>query len=943
MQAPPQTRRVYDRARIASHTDLTHLEVTPWQTDIEQQVHHFNQQVHGALRKGCAPGIEKAKKTYITEEIWQLRGSKLASRKALKLAQRTLNQGLLKQIFTAWKHGRDTSEDTLRVVQRCHQMRLYAQFTASDRALRQRLRRSKLSSLREAFEQMPDKASASSVLQIVKEHWGPTNPKKIKQRPLPIINQADGQPCRTPDEVLNRWVTFFCEMEGGQRMTTDAQRQQWISNLSELRETSFHLDFGCLPSLVDLEVAYRRVANGKATGPDDIPSETCCYHAANMARATYAQLMKLLLHGQEDLAHKGGKLVKAWKGKGPQNQCSSYRSLLISSHPGKVLHRTLRLHQSTLFETFLQSQQLGGRRGVPVQLGLHLARSFQRWQQTSGNSHAFVFLDLQEAFYRLLRPLALDTSMTDAQVAEVVARLGLSPDTMHEIMENLQKPTAIQAANLHWTQRKAATAIHRDTHFWMDHQADRCVTHVGSRPGDSFADLIFSYAWSKVLNLYEERLRAHDVLTYVPHHTTWSPFTSDLDLAGDDCVPFLGPCWMDDLAICLTAESSLALERKTALAGSLLMDLCEAHGMTPNLKAGKTEAMMIFKGARSKAMRSRYYKPGENARLPLVCEEGTRHLHVTGTYLHLGNVLHHSGKSAMELRRRVAIAQQAFNQHRRLLYHNGSLTWDRRRELFDTLILSKLLYGAETWVLTDWRTKEYFHSAIMRLYKRLLQVPHDSALTDEEILAQGNFISPSTLLRRQRLRYLGVLHACASVAHWGLLTQDQGWNQLIQWDLDWMYQQLHHASDLPDPRTGFAHWQYLMTDHRKFWKRLINRAVRHEVRQGVRLAEITRFHAEFLALLAQAGPLSAQAPSTRRAQRVERYGCMICQVACKSKAGEGVHMCKAHGIVATHRHLFEGTQCPVCLREFFTHSKLSNHIRDVRGCREELQARRPAC
>ena len=239
-------------------------------------------------------------------------------------------------------------------------------------------------------------------------------------------------------------------------MTSDEQRHQWIANLEQLREPALQLEFGRLPSLVDLETAYRRVATGKATGPDGVPSEACRYHASKLARATYTQLMKLMIHGQESLDHKGGRLVKAWKGKGPQRQCSSDRSLLISSHPGKVLHRTLRLHQSSLFEAYMQSQQLGGRRGIPVQLGLHLARSFQRWHIANNQSHAFLFLDLQEAFYRLLRPLALETPMTDGQVAEVVRRLGLSETTMHEIMDNLKKPTAVQEANLHWTQRKAA-------------------------------------------------------------------------------------------------------------------------------------------------------------------------------------------------------------------------------------------------------------------------------------------------------------------------------------------------------------------------------------------------------------------------------------------------------------------------------------------------------
>ena len=77
-----------------------------------------------------------------------------------------------------------------------------------------------------------------------------------------------------------------------------------------------------LPTLFDLECALRRVRNGKATGEDDIPSEACGAHPVAMAKLLYPQLLKLALHGQEALIHKGGRLAVAHK-KGPTYECSS--------------------------------------------------------------------------------------------------------------------------------------------------------------------------------------------------------------------------------------------------------------------------------------------------------------------------------------------------------------------------------------------------------------------------------------------------------------------------------------------------------------------------------------------------------------------------------------------------------------------------------------------
>ena len=99
-----------------------------------------------------------------------------------------------------------------------------------------------------------------------------------------------------------------------------------------------------VPTLTELEAAFRRVKKGKASGPDHLPSELFHAFPRDMARQCYTTLLKAALQGQECLLHKGGTLVPLWKGKGDMSLCSSFRSILLSSHFGKSLHRTLRLY-----------------------------------------------------------------------------------------------------------------------------------------------------------------------------------------------------------------------------------------------------------------------------------------------------------------------------------------------------------------------------------------------------------------------------------------------------------------------------------------------------------------------------------------------------------------------------------------------------------------------
>ena len=90
-----------------------------------------------------------------------------------------------------------------------------------------------------------------------------------------------------------------------------------------------------------------------------------------------------------------------------------------------------------------------------------------------------------------------------------------------------------------------------------------------------------------------------------------------------------------------------------------------------------------------------------------------------------------------------------------MLFHNPAIALPKRVELFRSLVLSKFLYGTESCVIEDSQTKELLHGALIRLFRRLLRVPQDCHLTDEQILYQTGLPSPSELLRVQRLRYLG--------------------------------------------------------------------------------------------------------------------------------------------------------------------------------------------
>jgi len=337
------------------------------------------------LRQQCPPAKNRPKKAFITDQIWQLRQDKLDLRGRLKALSRRQRDESLLCFFGAWAStcaSRDAPDKDIfqqyNVFLQCSRLQLVARYHRATSDLRRHLKHAKQRLIKDKIEKMHPEASAACILHELKPILGPTNLKKLKVATLPYVRNGEGEHCQLPNEAIETWADFFRHMEGGVRLDLEEQRGVWLDNLERFQQEGFNINGDELPSLVELEAAYRRVNPTKATGPDDIHPMVCRAAPHILARLTYGQLLKLTTHGQEALTHKGGVLHPIWKMKGPRDQCSSYRSILISSHIGKCIHRSIRQHQTSLFSKFLQKEQLGGRPKVPGDAGCPYCKSFSQ-------------------------------------------------------------------------------------------------------------------------------------------------------------------------------------------------------------------------------------------------------------------------------------------------------------------------------------------------------------------------------------------------------------------------------------------------------------------------------------------------------------------------------------------------------------------------------------
>lgn len=225
----------------------------------------------------------------------------------------------------------------------------------------------------------------------------------------------------------------------------------------------------------------------------------------------------------------------------------------------------------------------------------------------------------------------------------------------------------------------------------MAGQTDVIRTSLGSRPGDSFADVIFSFTFSRVLGAIERRLDQGGLLVHVQDSMPGihAPSRGSTRNA-------LGSVWMDDACFFLQASVASQLASRTCVAAGVILDTCREFGLVPNLSKGKSEVILSPRGPGSQRIRAQLCGPRAPGHLHIVSEHQTDRLTIVGSYRHLGGLISHDGKLGPEIRRRLGIARQAFaHHHKNPLPQQGFVVVPAFTALSDVSIVQTLLLAGD--------------------------------------------------------------------------------------------------------------------------------------------------------------------------------------------------------------------------------------------------------
>ena len=920
-------RPVYDRDKLLSSEGralvrdvIAAFPHPAWGTHPDQHCVQIETYLRKALDTHFAQPQKAKRASYIPDCVWKRRDAKMQFKRRVRHRMH-LWHDLLCRAFYGWQTCQDYGVGLLLGKQSL----LYELASAAIRFVTAEIKKS-ISKAKNAFLfQLAGENSqgAATIMQKAKKAGVGGSKTRPVSRPLPLLlHPENGSAAASRDQRDAVWLLHFGKQEQGQIVST----ADFIRGAeSSCYEPNVVWTAAMLPTYGDIEKVLRDVQHNKAMGLDNIPGEILKAAPAETARLLFPLFIKSMLLQRQPLQWRGGVLYEAFKRSGLQSSVENYRSLFVSSYVAKAYHRTVRNKTQEFCRDELHPMHLGSRKQAPVTFAALFVLTHLRRCHGLHHSSAVLYLDTSAAYYRIVRELAVGDIRCDTTVLMLFRRFGLDAEDVDDLMQTVEAGGMLAQAGAPDALRQVVKDLHLHTWF-VSRFADGtrvCDSLAGSRPGESWADLIYAYIYSRVLHKIHEHAVAEDLTFTVPYDQAagiFPPVPGTEDLAVTDTT------WADDSAFPLEDVDASVLMRKTVRLCTLVLSFCTSHGMAPNLKPGKTSVMIALAGKGSRQARRDYF-PGGTQRLWLPdLQVGVA---VTDQYKHLGGVVDCKLTMKPEVRFRLAQAASSYDAAKALLLNSPKLELPTRAALFASIV-TPTFFNLGLW-MPHGEAWEMLSCGYSKLVRRLLITDIGAHEVLHVPLPVAHWCTGCWRLElvatRARLSLLVSLATAGPPLLWAMLQSEAKWLQVLQADLQWLV-----SPEEPQwPKViepAWPEWHFLLRTAPQRFKRFLRR-------------RLCQAHAEQCerdaALLGQWHCYRALVQSQQIHAPALSWLCRICAKTFKTKAALGAHFFKVHGRVAEYRHVTAGTKCEACDTDFWTEGRLAAHLRSSPGCVSFLQ------
>ena len=235
-----------------------------------------------------------------------------------------------------------------------------------------------------------------------------------------------------------------------------------------------------------------------------------------------------------------------------------------------------------------------------------------------------------------------------------------------ELLEHIREPTAPRAGGASAWLEALASRLQEHNFFLLRDDSTAVMTTRGSRPGSSWADLIFAALIGRIIER-RNALRAASKQLSRPPRLPWdgcrslSPCASTSPLLEVQEV-----IWADDVAVPRVTEAAQAAPAVSEEAG-FLTDSFKEFGFSLAYGPHKTAGLLTVRGKDSRRTKQALFGPaGLRGHIPVLLEHPPSvNLPLVTTYRHLGSQQATAGGPRAEICYRISQARAAFAEGRR--------------------------------------------------------------------------------------------------------------------------------------------------------------------------------------------------------------------------------------------------------------------------------------
>ena len=585
--------------------------------------------------------------------------------------------------------------------------------------------------------------------------------------------------------------------------------------------------------------------------------------------------------------------------KGPAALPQNYRSIALLNGVAKIWHGHLRRSIGNHVLAGYDPLQLGGRPGVPVGFAVAAFRSAIDLCAHHGRCTAILFVDIQAAYYESSRDLLFHGD-----------RGGMLPQDSYlqhlaPLVASLLDQGALTLLGVPQEEVDLLQDCVAISHWCLSGAANLFMARRGSRPGDGLADILFGALFAIALRHIRQ----------VCHDEGWGHMSGGSFIGRDDEALQLG--WADDLAELADFGSPDELACVFPRLATVVLSTLRHLRFRVNLGAGKTEGMVIVRGAGAKRVRGEMLSGDSTISLPTGDS-----LRLTPEYKYLGVVQtpRDTGRRDLDVSAQRAHAAWA---HARGLLSSPSLPWALKRAWIAGRVLPAAYATLATSLAVSSRAMAPLTGFFERATRSLLASWHyGHLLTRPTLFVLAGLSAPEHAVVIARVRLVNQLVSKSPASVWTLF--DAAWNRDTTWCqllVDACRQVLPAIRSPQGTAVTHCTIQAVRTHSSQ-----LHQACKYLSRWGTAQAALCQLWID-VATPRHRAVIGLALPQV----------CHVCGVTLPSKHALSAHIHRKHSVVSSYTRLTHGTVCLWCHTEQHSTDRLKYHLRTSTGCLHGLR------